>query len=63
MSGTNFLGSIDTMVPNPLQLEHAPDGELNEKLCGSRSSYDKSHVAQYLPVSYTHLTLPTNREV
>ena len=36
------------MVPNPLQLEHAPDGELNEKLCGSRSSYDKSHLAQYL---------------
>ena len=36
------------MVPNPLQLEHAPDGELNEKLCGSRSSYDKSHFAQYL---------------
>ena len=46
MSGTNLLGSTATVLPNPLQLEHAPIGELKEKFCGSRDSYDMWHLEQ-----------------
>ena len=36
-SGTTSSGSISGFVPSPLQSEHMPSGELNEKLWGDSS--------------------------
>jgi hypothetical protein len=37
-SGRTSAGSISRRVPIPVQVGHAPCGELNEKLRGSSSS-------------------------
>ena len=36
---------------------------LSEELTGTGSAAASADIAEYAPVSYTHLTLPTNREV
>ena len=41
--GINKSISIFILVPNPLHNVHAPNGELNEKCAGSKSSYEISH--------------------
>ena len=53
-----------------VRYDPAKPGELNEdtlwhgyERIGSQLSLSPSHVDRYYPVSYTHLTLPTNREV
>ena len=46
ISNTNLFGSTDIIVPKPLHSVQAPIGELNEKFCGSRDSYDISHCEQ-----------------
>src|SRR6478609_9851667 len=38
LSGMTRSGSISSWVPRPVQVGHAPCGELNEKLRGSSSS-------------------------
>ena len=58
-------------VPGPIKFAYAEDAvidfeadELYEKtILDEKEFVQKKSYDSYLPVSYTHLTLPTNREV
>ena len=51
-------------LPLIYALEHgSPAVQKELKNIVKRYNEDKKHVARAIPVSYTHLTLPTNREV
>ena len=52
-----------TNIADNIKLELQPQFLINRAILGETNSYKNSKDKNINPVSYTHLTLPTNREV
>ena len=70
---SEFMGFVNFVWPAFIEgrhhkimanaFERVAKGELKRLIINMPPRHTKSEFASYIPVSYTHLTLPTNREV